>query len=286
REHRSFEHGQRAACQIVRDHQFSWHRPRGTVPLPSRATSTAGPRHAHVRAGSVWPPTPRYRASAVRLVPSRMLHPDHYAALLARGQGAGADFVEIYVERWRRRLLRAVDGRVEEATSSIERGAGVRMFFGEDVVYGYTNDVSEDALAELLASLTALRGGNGRDQRLGRPDAGGRGGLDLRKVDAGLDIHAPEVPFEAHDKRWRLERLREIDHGARIAPDVRQVDVRLLEWEQDVTVANSDGALVDDRRVRTRAVAQVIAADGDETQTGGHGPGLSVGLELFDRNPP
>ncbi|MFO7545136.1 MAG: TldD/PmbA family protein [Trueperaceae bacterium] len=215
-----------------------------------------------------------------------MLHPDSYAALLARGQSAGADFVEIYVERWRRRLLRAVDGRVEEATSSIELGAGVRLFFGEDVVYGYTNDVREDALAELLSSLTALRGGNGRDTRLGRPDAGGRGGLDLRKVDAGPDIHAPKVSFEVHDKRWRLERLREVDHGARIAPEVRQVDARLLEWEQDVTVANSDGALVDDRRVRTRLVAQVIASDGDETQTGGSGPGSSVGLELFDHNPP
>lgn len=215
-----------------------------------------------------------------------MLHQDAYASLLERGRRAGADFTEIYVERWRRRLLRTLDGSVEEATSSIEHGAGVRLFFGQDVVYGYTNDVREDAIAELLASLAALRGGNGRASGAGRPDAAGRGGLDLRKRDAGPDIHAPSVAFDTRDKSWRVERLREVDAGARIAPEIRQVDARLIEWEQDVTVANSDGAWVDDRRVRTRLVAQVIASDGSETQTGAHGPGLSMGLELLDRNPP
>ena len=215
-----------------------------------------------------------------------MLHQDAYASLLERGRRAGADFTEIYVERWRRRLLRTLDGSVEEATSSIEHGAGVRLFFGQDVVYGYTNDVREDAIAELLASLAALRGGNGQASGAGRPDAAGRGGLDLRKRDAGPDIHAPSVAFDTRDKAWRVERLREVDAGARIAPEIQQVDARLIEWEQDVTVANSDGAWVDDRRVRTRLVAQVIASDGSETQTGAHGPGLSMGLELLDRNPP
>jgi len=215
-----------------------------------------------------------------------MLHHDAYASLLEGGRRAGADFTEIYVERWRRRLLRTLDGSVEEATSSIEHGAGVRLFFGHDVVYGYTNDVREDAIAELLASLAALRGGNGRASGAGRPDAAGRGGLDLRKRDAGPDIHAPSVAFDTRDKAWRVERLRETDAGARIAPEIQQVDARLIEWEQDVTVANSEGAWADDRRVRTRLVAQVIASDGSETQTGAHGPGLSMGLELLDRNPP
>src|SRR5690606_33220235 len=75
---------------------------------------------------------------------------------------------------------------------------------------------------------------------------------------------------------------REIDAAARVAPEISQVETTLLEWEQDVTVANSDGVLVDDRRVRSRVVAQAIATDGSETQTGMNGPGLSVGLELFD----
>ncbi len=210
-----------------------------------------------------------------------MLSTDSYTALLEQGRKAGADFAEIYVERWRRRTLRTIDGRVEEASSGIQFGAGVRLFFGEDVIYGYTNDLSDAALGELVASLAGLRGDG-----TGRPDSEGRGGIDLRKLDGGPNIHDPKVPFETHDKRWRLERLRELDAGARVSPHIKQVEGTLHEWEQDVWIANSEGAYVEDRRVRTRLVGQAIAADGSETQTGYSGPGLSMGLELLDKYPP
>ncbi len=210
-----------------------------------------------------------------------MLQPDTFTSLLQRAKSGGADFAEVYVERWRRRFLRTIDSQVEEATSGIELGAGIRLFFGKDVVYGYTNDLGDAALRELLDTLIRLRGGSG-----GTPDAGGRGGIDLRRADIGSDPHAPAVAFDRHDKRWRLERLRELDAGARTDSAVKQVEGRLSEWEQDVTVVNSDGAWVDDRRVRTRLVAHVIASDGTETQTSHHGPGLSVGLELLEQYPP
>lgn len=213
-----------------------------------------------------------------------MLNYDTYAALIGRGRRAGADHVEVYAERWRRRLLRTIDDTVEEATSNIQYGAGLRLFFGTDVVYGFTNDLTGAALGELLESLLAVRASGADGQ--GTPDAAGRGGLDLRTVAAGPDIHAPRLAFEARDKAWRLERLRELDAGARIGPEVKQVEGRLMEWEQDVTVANSDGVVVDDRRVRTRLIAQVIASDGADTQSGHAGPGLSMGLELLELHSP
>lgn len=210
-----------------------------------------------------------------------MLTEDTFAALLAQGRAAGADFAEVYVERWRRRQLRTVNARVTEATSGIQLGAGIRLFYGEDVIYGYTNDLSEAALTELVASLAQLRSGSA-----GRPDQSGRGGIDLRRPAASADIHAPRIDFSTFDKRWRLDRLRELDAGARIAPEITQVEGRLLEWEQGVWIANSEGTLIEDRRVRTRLVAQVVASDASGTQTGHSGPGKSMGLELLELFPP
>ncbi|CAN5792819.1 TldD/PmbA family protein [soil metagenome] len=201
-------------------------------------------------------------------------------AVLTNARGGGADFAELYVERWRRRALRTIDGKVEEATSAISQGGGLRLFFGTDVVYGYTNDLTEASLRELAETLLRHRG----DERA-RVDATGRGGLDLRRTRA-LGIHAPDVPFDTRSKAWRVERLRELDAGARVAPEVRQVEGHLLEWEQDVVVANSDGTWIDDRRVRTRLAATAIASDGAETQTGFYGAGLSMGLELLDWRSP
>jgi len=211
-----------------------------------------------------------------------MISPSTADTVLQAARRGGADFAELYVERWRRRTLRTIDAEVEDAVSAIEQGAGVRLFFGTDVVYAYTNALDDASLGELVATLVRLRGSG---DAAGRVDERGAGGLDLRRASA-RGLHAPQVPFEAHDKAWRLERLRELDAGARIDAAVKQVEGRLLEWEQDVVVVNSEGDWVEDRRVRTRCAASVIASEGDQTQTGFVGPGLSVGLELFDRNPP
>jgi TldD protein len=195
--------------------------------------------------------------------------------VLGAGRSGGADFAELYVERWRRRTLRLVNREVKEAKSGLELGAGLRLFYGTEVVYAYTNDLSEAALLELAETLSSLK------TDAGTVDTQGQGGLDFRRS-AARGLHAPQIPFEAQSKRYRLERLLEADAGARIAPEIQQVEARLLEWEQDILVANSEATWVEDRRVRSRMVAQAIAQEGSEVQTGYDAPGLSVGLELFD----
>ena len=154
----------------------------------------------------------------------------------------------------------------------------MRLFYGTDVVYAYTNDVEPNALLELAETLAKVKGE-------GRVNSRGRGGLDFRKERA-RGLHAPGKPLENEGKRFRLERLYEIDEGARVAPDIKQVEARYLEWEQDVLVANSEGVWAEDRRVRSRMVGLAIAANDQDTQTGSHNLGLSVGLELFDLRDP
>ncbi len=194
-------------------------------------------------------------------------------------RAARADFAELYVERWRRRALRLLNGDVKEATSGLEYGAGLRLFYGSDVAYGYTNDLTPAGLLDLATHLTALRG------KAGGVDEKGRGGLDFRKA-AASGLHDPEVRFEAHPKRYRVERLLDADGAARVAPEIRQVESTLQEWEQQTLVANSEGAWIEDRRVRTRLHVSAIAQDGNAVQTGVANQGLSVGLELLDRDPP
>jgi TldD protein len=208
-----------------------------------------------------------------------MLNESLVSDVLAFARDRGADFAELYVERWKRRALRVLNDEVKEATSGLEYGAGLRLFYGDEVAYAYTNDLTHEGLLEIARSLTALKG------QAGHVDRSGRGGLDFRKT-APRGLHSPAIAFEDHDKRYRLDRLREGQAGARVAPEIRQVESFLFEWDQDVLVANSEGTWTEDRRVRSRHVVQTVAQDGAEVQTGFYGPGLSVGLELFDRYPP
>ena len=84
-----------------------------------------------------------------------MIEPSTADSVLRAARRGGADFAEIYAERWRRRQMRVLDGAVAEATSGIEYGAGIRLLFGTDVVYAYTNDLAGPALERLVADSGA-----------------------------------------------------------------------------------------------------------------------------------
>jgi TldD protein len=198
--------------------------------------------------------------------------------VLTQAKAGGADYAELYVERYKRRYLRMLLGGVQEANSGIEFGAGLRLFFGTDVVYAYTNDLTPESLSELTRTLLKLK-----QQAL--VDAGGAGGLDFRKALA-KGLHSPKIPLSSQDKRFRVERLREAAAGAQIGPAIKQVQTILIELEQDILVATSEGLWVEDSRIRTRYMVQAIAESERGTKTGFNGPGLSMGLELFEKHPP
>lgn len=195
--------------------------------------------------------------------------------VLAKARQGGASFAEIYVERWKRRNLRMLNGEVKEATSGLEYGAGVRLFYGTEVVYAYTNDLSPQSLLDVTDTLVRLRG------QVGQPDASGKGGLDFRKAVA-QGLHSPKIPLTAQDKRYRIERLQEAEAAARVGPEIKQVQTQLMEWEQEVLVANSEGVWAHDNRVRTRYYTTAFAQGEVGMQIGSAAPGLSVGLEIFD----
>ncbi|MBL8120245.1 MAG: TldD/PmbA family protein, partial [Anaerolineae bacterium] len=58
----------------------------------------------------------------------------------------GADLAEIYVEDVVSLQLRLDDSRLEQAVRGADRGAGVRVFFGNLVTYAFTDQLDEASL--------------------------------------------------------------------------------------------------------------------------------------------
>jgi len=63
---------------------------------------------------------------------------------------------------------------------------------------------------------------------------------------------------------------------------ITQVSVNYLDYIQKIMIANSEGLLVEDVRVRTRLSIQSIASGANEMQTGFFGPGASKGFEFLE----
>lgn len=204
-----------------------------------------------------------------------MLDASLVSDVLAAALRSGGAFAEIFAEERRSTTLRLDDGRVEELSTGLDRGAGIRVVAGETTTYAYANRMDRDALLRAAeAASAAVTGGEpGRVLDLARP--------------GGPATHPVEEPSGSVDQERKVAWLREADDAARAhAPEVRQVNVAYGDALQRVLIASSDGRWVEEERERLRLVVSVVAARDGVMQTGFEGPAGLGGAELMAAHPP
>lgn len=195
--------------------------------------------------------------------------------VLRAARARGGSFAELFVEERSSVSIRLDDGKIEELTSGLDRGAGVRVGHGTSYGYAFSNRLDRDALLEAAAAAAA----SVREE--------GPGDLvDLREVDPPV-AHLAERPAGSVPPADKVTWLREVDDAARsFSPFVRQVVATYGDSVQRILVATSDGRWVEEARPRVRLGVQVVAGRDGNIQTGFHGPAGLAGVEFFDAHPP
>lgn len=208
-----------------------------------------------------------------------MLDQSLVSEVLALSRAGGADFSELFVEDTLTTTLRLHQGQVKDAGGGNLFGAGLRLLYGDKVVYAYTNDVTETGLRELADAVARARGS------VGAADRSGQGGLDFRRVDVKPLYQAQQHPLNAA-KKEKLALMLRAHRAAAGVGDVKTVDVNYLDRIQRVLIANSEGLWAEDERLWVRLMVAAIAQDGTLRESGHYGPGASMGLEFFEEKTP
>jgi TldD protein len=204
-----------------------------------------------------------------------MLDRDLVADVLGAARRRGGDFAEVFAEERSSTSIRLDDAKVEELTTGLDRGAGVRVVAGTSYGYAFSNRTDRDSLVEAAeAASAALRG-----------DAPGAV-VDLTRVD-GPGRNRAERPAGDVAAAQKVAWLRELDQRARaVSEEVTQVTGIYFDSLQRRLIATSDGRWIEEDRPRIRMVAQVVAKRGDVIQTGWHGPAACAGVEFLDAHQP
>jgi TldD protein len=183
----------------------------------------------------------------------------------------GGDFAEIYIEESTLNSIQMVDGRIENVLSGRDFGAGIRIFSGFNSVYAYTNNVSREGLLKTARDVSeAIKVNNSINA------------LNLNEVihnNINPIIYTPsqiEITKKTAHVKNAYRASKEYDK------EIAQVNVVYGDIDKKITIANSEGLYVHDRRVRTRVSINSVASDGKENQTGFFGPGRAMGFEFFD----
>ncbi len=184
----------------------------------------------------------------------------------------GADFAELYAERTEQGSIGMVNGRVETAQSGLSCGAGVRLFFGTQAIYGYANDMSEKNLIQIARGCAEAMKSSVQHSRKNWRET-------VRPC-----INPIRILPKNTAKSQKAEYLRLAAEAAKAySPSITQTRTGFLEVSKHVLVANSEGIWGEEDRVRTRFTVEAVASSASEKQSGHFGPGGSEGMELFER---
>ena len=189
-----------------------------------------------------------------------------YAAL-----SRGGDFAEIFLEDKYNGSMKMVGGILENNISGKDYGVGIRILDKYNSIYAYTNDSSRENLVKVAKEAAQALNEGQVDVR-----------LNLMKKDT-TNYNPIKILPSSIQKKEKVDLLRMGYEAAKNYDDtISQVTINYLEEEQNVQIANTEGLLVTDSRVRTRYSVQSIASKDNEMQVGTYNPGASMGYEFFD----
>ena len=194
-----------------------------------------------------------------------------FSKVLKRALKHGGEFAELFLEKTSTSSIVCEDNRIERIIAGTDAGVGLRVIFDHKTSYGYCNEFSERGLLELATSVnSAVRA------KAERADI--QSARELSSSGLEVSVMPDSVPLSRKVSMVKRgnERVRSRDRR------VRQVKVVYRDYNQKVTVANSEGVFVEDNRVGTLFFVQVVSVQDGVTQTGYEPVGGSLGFELFD----
>lgn len=182
----------------------------------------------------------------------------------------GGDFAEIFLENTLFTHIFLEAKRIEKIESGRLVGAGIRVLKGEATSFAYTNDLSEDGLFAASRRVAAAVKGAGRDTV-----------IDLRREEWKA-FPVEQRPDEV-DLGKKVTVVELADTTARaLDPRIKQVRSGYRDIIQKITVANSEGGLAEDERIRTSLTVEVVAEAGGIIQTGRETVAGIKGFEIFN----
>ncbi|HVH52972.1 MAG TPA: DNA gyrase modulator, partial [Actinomycetota bacterium] len=123
--------------------------------------------------------------------------------VLRAARARGGSFAELFVEERSSLTIRLDDGKIEELTSGLDRGAGVRVGHGTSFGYAFSNRLDRDALLEAASAAAAAVA----EETAGQV-------VDLRALEPPI-LHRAERPAEEVPAAGKVAWLREVDDVAR-----------------------------------------------------------------------
>jgi len=190
--------------------------------------------------------------------------------LLDEALGHGADYADLYFQHGRSYAIGLEDGLISRASSTADRGVGIRVLVGDQAGYAYSEDLEPESMLDAARTAAAI--------------ARGGGGVPARAITARPhpDLYAIEQSWDRVGVDMKLPLLESVDRTAHaLDPCVEKVSVSWGDADTHVLVVTSEGTVHVDRRPMSRLALGVTAVREGQVQTNHASLAGRHGIEWF-----
>jgi len=189
--------------------------------------------------------------------------------VLACALEMGADFADIFVERKDSQLISFNSSEVKDIQSGMNFGIGVRLVYGQQSLYAYTNSTKSEDLLNLTRTLASSY----------KKD---KTNIEFASFNNLTYKNIPSFKNNQKTLGDKVAFLNSFDQKVRATGEhIAQVNFSLTQYEQTIEVFNSNGLYATELRPYTRLAANAIAKDGDKQCSGSWNPGARGGDDFI-----
>ncbi len=183
----------------------------------------------------------------------------------------GGDYAEIFYENKKETNIVYENGKLEKAQSGLDSGIGLRLLVDGNTFYAYTNEITEKNLIEIANNLAQIS--TSKSKKIDT--------ISFEKKVALLKSTG-EIPISKKIEKVLLAR----DFLSKYDPSIVQFKIVYMDSLQNIEIANSYGNLINEDRIQTVFLTQVVALKDDILQTGYEPAGGAKGFEIFNEIDP
>jgi len=178
--------------------------------------------------------------------------------VLSQALAKGGDYADLYFEHTVSNYLMLEDGKVNRAFSDIALGVGIRTVKGDQVGYGFTQEIGEKPMLAAAATAATIASGTAKS-------------ASARFAPLELADHYPlKTLFTAVPLETKLPLVQKAnDRCFALSPLVVKVNASFHDQQKRILVVTSDGVKAGDLQPRSYLTASVVAEkDGRRERAG------------------
>ena len=192
------------------------------------------------------------------------------AKVLGAALGRGAEYADLYFEHASGHSVTLEDGIISRASSSVDRGVGIRAVVGDQTGYAYSEDLDLQSMIEAAKTAASIAHGGSAVAPIG-----------FRRRER-VDLYAIPRPWESIGIVEKLPLLQKTETLTRaLNPAVEKVSVGWGDADDRVLVVTSEGDVWSDRRPMARLSVSVTTLKDGEVQSGSANLAGRHGMEWF-----